>query len=1263
VANPKVFLSYARADDETFAKRLRDDLDARNVDVWWDCTSMRNRGRTFLQELRDAIEGADRLIAIIGPGAVVSDNVQSEWEHAQLFAKGIVPVLRKGDWSLAPVLGKLDGPDMKSDLDYESGLDKLVNHIHELIPPLAPWLTSVPSLPPRFQPRPEDMSGLNALVLPDIDRPVVVAPPEQITVLHGMGGIGKSVLAAAFCRTIKVRRALSDGIAWLSIGRDADLLASLRILGQGLGDDPRAYFDLEVAKARLPACMKEKKCLIVLDDVWDVSNATPFLNALGPQSRILITTRDAGLLSGTQALPIGEMSSLAALRLLADWCGEPVDALPPATSEVARECGNHPFALALCGAMRLEASTPWEEMLEALREADLTFLEHKFPNYEAYSTVLRSLQVSVDALTQEDPEATERYRQLAVFGFEEAIPEVAVLILWTDTSANFKDRHARKLLNTLARKALISLTGAASSRQVSMHDLQRDYLHSTTPDKCDIHRTLLARYQARCQEGAWWTGPDDGYFFERLPIHLKDAGQEAELADLLFDCRWLDAKLKATSVNAVADDYRLLKGSPEALLVQDAIRLSNDALLRDSSHLAGQLFGRLMSQDAGRIHQLLGTAAKSTADRWFRPIRPALTPAGTPLLWWLKTLDMSIITSLALSSDSTLALCSDEGYRLHIWNLVTGSREGTLKLDDDEWVTCMQTLSDGAWVLCGTDRGRILLLDLATGEFVRQSEPVGQGFEAIAVSRDARVAVSGDSNGLVYVWEVETGELSRKIDTSVVDVESIAIAPDGASVFVAGDTLEAWSLVGDEPAREFAHPGLRRPKPRSRRGARRQRSRLRGIYSIEFSQDGSHLAIGMKSGALLLLDTASGEVRTFREPQDDTSGGEISCVRFSVDGSRVISSGWDGALRWWSVEDGSEQEHLEAHAAPIYDFNHCRGGSTVVTGSKDGSLKVWDLRNVQSAVPVEKHRWSVCAIVAAPEEGLAFSGSQAAGIKAWCLATGDLVWSTGDEDEAESRIDGVGVLAHDPEKGRIVAAYGRGRIRCLDWKSGEPLAEVTPDWKNQFPALAIAEDGKTLVAAFNEVMGEGTDIWRVGSEEKSQSLPGVFGNLFSMDTTVLSHDGQLAAIDLLETGVQIVDLETGTILWTLETDRPQTPRGNVSALVLGGGKQRLAVGFASGLLEVWDLSQRSLIRRIEGFHREGVSGVSLSHDETMALSISADCSLRLWEVSSGALIASYICDEGWSCCSIIGQGERVVAGDFGGNVHLLELCQADSTKP
>lgn len=75
-----IFLSYARDDDEPFAKRLYEDLTSRGFDVWWDRVSMPNRALTFLHEIREAIVEHDRLIppgsgyadAIIGPSAAPS---------------------------------------------------------------------------------------------------------------------------------------------------------------------------------------------------------------------------------------------------------------------------------------------------------------------------------------------------------------------------------------------------------------------------------------------------------------------------------------------------------------------------------------------------------------------------------------------------------------------------------------------------------------------------------------------------------------------------------------------------------------------------------------------------------------------------------------------------------------------------------------------------------------------------------------------------------------------------------------------------------------------------------------------------------------------------------------------------------------------------------------------------------------------------------------------------------------------------------------
>jgi NB-ARC domain len=42
--------------------------------------------------------------------------------------------------------------------------------------------------------------------------------------VQGIGGIGKTVLAAAFARDPEVRQAFSDGIFWLVVGQTPNLL-------------------------------------------------------------------------------------------------------------------------------------------------------------------------------------------------------------------------------------------------------------------------------------------------------------------------------------------------------------------------------------------------------------------------------------------------------------------------------------------------------------------------------------------------------------------------------------------------------------------------------------------------------------------------------------------------------------------------------------------------------------------------------------------------------------------------------------------------------------------------------------------------------------------------------------------------------------------------------------------------------------------------------------------------------------------------------
>jgi len=133
----QIFISYARDNDEPFVKQLYQDLTENGIDVWWDRKAMESRGRTFLQELRDAIEASDRLIAVIGPTAVTSDYVKAEWEYALPFAKGVVPILRCDDYDLVPSdLSKLHCPDFRKERPYNEHLRSY----------LTSWTSQCPSL-------------------------------------------------------------------------------------------------------------------------------------------------------------------------------------------------------------------------------------------------------------------------------------------------------------------------------------------------------------------------------------------------------------------------------------------------------------------------------------------------------------------------------------------------------------------------------------------------------------------------------------------------------------------------------------------------------------------------------------------------------------------------------------------------------------------------------------------------------------------------------------------------------------------------------------------------------------------------------------------------------------------------------------------------------------------------------------------------------------------------------------------------------------
>jgi hypothetical protein len=390
-------------------------------------------------------------------------------------------------------------------------------------------LLPVPKRPAHYVKRNETASIIAKLLIPTTR---VGITGEGMVGIQGMGGIGKTVLAAEVARDAAVTDAFSDGVLWLPVGQDPDIVALLRRLAEALGDPAPNFRDVVKGKAWVQSLFEGKRALLVLDDVWTPEVADS-LNVVAGDGRLLLTTRNADVVTWFDAVVhrVELLSDDDALMLLAEWADQPLGTLPSSATEVARACGNLPLALAMIGAMVRQRSNGWVDALERLRDADLQSVTRAFPDY-AYANLLRALAVSVDAL---EPTQRDRYLEWAVFS-REPIPEAALVRLWG--SAGLKPRAVRDLIIILLAR---SLAKRDSDGRLSLHDLQHAFISRSASDVRALHRRLVEAYRS---SGPWHELPDDGYFHDHLVEHCLHAEFLGDVRQLFATDQWMHARLR-----------------------------------------------------------------------------------------------------------------------------------------------------------------------------------------------------------------------------------------------------------------------------------------------------------------------------------------------------------------------------------------------------------------------------------------------------------------------------------------------------------------------------------------------------------------------------------------------------------------------------------------------------------------------------------------------------------------------------------------------
>jgi TIR domain/NB-ARC domain len=432
------FVSHAgpdRAWAEWVAWQLMNAGYSVELDVW-DWTP----GRNLVTAMSDALDRCDRVVALFSAAYFDrSRYTTEEWSAAVLHAPGIengrlVPVrVQEVMPSAMPAvlrplvtcdvfgvdadqaqrvlleavqgLRRPDGEPIFPGQGTSGGLTRSAGSAARL-PGSLPRVWNIPARNPGFTGRDQLLSALR-------DR-LLAGDNALVQVLYGMGGVGKTQLAAEYA----YRFAGTYDLAWWVDAEQAGLIGEqVAALGAALGCvQPGAA--TEMIRAAVLADLRERgRWLLVFDNVENPAGITAWLP--GGSGHVLITSRERGwdeIASPAQVHVLARHESVAILQTRVDGLAE-ADA-----DRLAAQLGDLPLAIVQAGGLMTETGMPAAEYLNLLRTRARQILAQATPGSSYPRSLAAVTELIADRLAHSDPAAAE-LASLCAFLAPDPIPE------------------------------------------------------------------------------------------------------------------------------------------------------------------------------------------------------------------------------------------------------------------------------------------------------------------------------------------------------------------------------------------------------------------------------------------------------------------------------------------------------------------------------------------------------------------------------------------------------------------------------------------------------------------------------------------------------------------------------------------------------------------------------------------------------------------------------------------------------------------------
>ena len=273
---------------------------------------------------------------------------------------------------------------------------------------------------------------------------------------------------------------------------------------------------------------------------------------------------------------------------------------------------------------------------------------------------------------------------------------------------------------------------------------------------------------------------------------------------------------------------------------------------------------------------------------------------------------------------------------------------------------------DARKAISGSEDNSLKIWDLEKHCLISSLEGHSEPIHGVAISSDGRQAISGSSDNTLKVWDLEEHCLISSLEGYSNPIHGVAVSGDGRRA-ISGSvdgSLNYWNL--EEQRLVAAIEGHTGP-----------------IVGVDICSDGRRAVSGSEDKTVKLWNLEEQRLIATLEGHGET----VNCVAMSIDGRRAISGSDDTTLKIWDLGKQQLIATLEGHNARILDVVMICDGQRAVSASGDATLKIWDLEKLCLITTLEGHSSEVYGVAIGGNGRRLVSASDDGTLKTWDLST------------------------------------------------------------------------------------------------------------------------------------------------------------------------------------------------------------------------------------------------------------------------------------